>query len=359
MRSAETVSAVDSLRASYRRHRTRNFLILTGSTLVLCGAILWSLAVGTQSLSIEQLIGAFTEEGNARIVLFNVRLPRVVAALLVGIGLAIAGAVMQAVLRNPMASASTIGVSQGAAFGAAIGIIYFGGGAVVSNTASAVNVSNPLMTALLAFAGAMVSTVVVIALSRVRRAGPETIILAGVALSALFGGGIALLQYFASDVQVAAIVFWQFGDLGRVTWPQMPYLAIATAIGAIYFAANIWNYNALDAGDAAARSLGISVPRLRTVTMAVASAVAAVLVSLVGIVAFVGLIAPHIVRRLVGNDYRYVLPGSAVLGALVLLLGDTFSRTIISPVILPVGAVTSFLGAPLFLYIIFQRMARR
>ncbi len=348
-----------SLAEGYRGRRRRNLLILFTSLAVLLLAIYVSLSVGTQTLTPSELFRAFTTEGQHQIVLLNIRLPRVVTAVAAGIGLAMAGAVMQTVLRNPLASASTIGVSQGAAFGAAIAIVYFGGGAVVNNSPAPVNVSNPLLTAALAFAGAMISTVVVIGLSRFRKAGPETIILAGVALSSLFGGGIALMQYFADDVQLAAIVFWTFGDLGRANWFQIPYLIAAAVIGAIYFFANTWNYNAIDAGDAAARSLGVSVSRLRTTTMVVASAVAAVIVSLVGIIAFIGLIAPHIMRRLVGTDHRYVLPGAAILGALVLLLGDTFSRTVISPVILPVGAVTSFLGAPLFMYIIFKNMARR
>lgn len=317
-----------------------------------------SLCIGTQRLAPGELIRALVGDGPAHIVLVEIRLPRVIAAVLAGVALAAAGAVMQAVLRNPLASSSTLGVSQGAAFGAAIGIVYFGGGSVLSNTADSVTVDHPMVTVLLAFAGGMVTTLVVLVLARFRNAGPETIILAGVALSSLFGGGIALLQYFASEVEVAAIVFWTFGDLGRVTWEQIPYLAVA-AVAALGLALWSWSYNAFDVGDSVARSLGVSVPRLRLRTMVVASAASAIVVSFAGVIAFVGLIAPHVVRRLVGNDHRYLIPGSAVLGAVILLAGDTFARTIIAPVVLPVGAVTSFLGAPIFMYIIFQKMTRR
>lgn len=357
--ATEVMPAVSVLKDDYRRHRFNRILFLVASGLVLVALALYSLAVGTQNISGADLLGALVTEGQHRIVLLNIRLPRVVASIAAGVALGVSGAVMQAVLRNPLASASTVGISQGAAFGAAIGIVYFGGGAVLSNTASAVSVSNPVVTALLAFAGAMVSTLVIIFIAGLRGAGPETMILAGVALSSLFSAGIALLQYFADEVQVAAIVFWTFGDLGRANWLQISLMVTAAVLSTVYFWFHAWDYNALDAGDVTARSLGISVARLRMATMVAASAATAVIVSLVGIIAFVGLIAPHIVRRVVGNDYRYVVPGSAILGAIVLLAGDTFSRTIIAPVLLPVGAITSFLGAPLFMYIIFKNAPRR
>ncbi|QBZ29826.1 iron ABC transporter permease [Corynebacterium diphtheriae subsp. lausannense] len=218
---------------------------------------------------------------------------------------------------------------------------------------------NPTVTALCAFVGALASVAVIALLARQRAATPSVIILAGVALSSLFTSGTSLIQYFADELQIAAIVFWAFDDLGRARWPHLGVMTVVIVLALAFFVWKIWSYNALDAGEDVAQALGVNVIRLRTWTLIIGAAATAMVVSVVGVIAFVGLIALHIVRRLVGEDYRYVLPGSALAGALVLLLADTFSRLIIAPTVLPVGAVTSFLGAPLFLMIILRQLRRK
>ncbi|MEA2121218.1 MAG: Hemin transport system permease protein HmuU [Dehalococcoides mccartyi] len=289
-------------------------------------------------------------------VIFNIRLPRVVAAIAVGAILAVSGAVMQCVLRNPLASASTLGVSHGAAFGAAVGIIVFGGGVVNSDSAAtAVSINNPYIVTLCAFICGSLSTFVVILLSQLKKdLGPGGLILAGVALSSLFTGGTTLLQYFADETKISSVVFWTFGNMGAASWTEILILAIVFAASITYFLLNRWNYNAMEGGTDTAKSLGVNTRAVMLISMCICTLTAAVAVSFVGIISFVGLVAPHIMRRFVGNDYRYLIPCSAAAGALLLVLADTFGRLVIAPVILPIGAITSFLGAPLFLFLLFR-----
>lgn len=332
--------------------------ILTIIVLVILTAVtaLFAITAGSADIPVSEVLKALTGMGVEKNVLvtLNIRLPRILMALVSGVGLAAAGCVMQSILKNPLASASTLGISQGASFGAAIAITFLGGGTVMGNTADAVTVSNPYLTSICAFVTSMFVTLVILGLSKMRNASPETMILAGVALSSLFAGATALIQYFSSDVQMAAIVFWTFGDLGRASLQNIQVAGIVTLAALIYFMFNRWNYNALECGEHTAIGLGVNVSRVRLAGMTVSSLTAATIVSFVGIINFIGLIAPHIMRRFVGNDYRYLLPASALTGALMLLVSDTFARLIISPVILPIGAITSFLGAPLFLYLIFK-----
>ena len=257
-----------------------------------------------------------------------------------GAALASAGAVMQCVLRNPLASASTLGVSQGAAFGAAVGIVVFGGGVVNSATAtSAITINNPYIVTVCAFVCGSISSVVIIAISQIKKdIGPGGLVLAGVALSSLFSGGSTLLQYFTDDTKLGAIVFWTFGNLGSANWRDLGILAAVLAAAMMYFMFNRWNYNAMESGADTAKSLGVNTRSVMLVSMGICSVLSAVAVSFVGIISFVGLVAPHIMRRFTGNDYRFLVPGSAVAGALLLILADTFGRSVVAPVILPIGA---------------------
>lgn len=274
-------------------------------------------------------------------------------AIVSGAGLALAGAALQSVLENPLASASTVGISQGAAFGATVAILIivptvFGSSSEMGMTA----------IALCAFAGAMVSSVVVLLFSRMGLATPESIILVGVALSALWAGASTIMQYFSDDLNLTKVIFWQFGDLGRATWSQISFMAAVGLLCSVYFFLKRWSYNALQNGAHVAGGLGVDVARTRIAGVFVASLMAATMVSFIGLVNFIGLIAPHIARRFVGNDYRFLLPASLALGATIMLASDLVARMIISPVILPIGAITSFLGAPLFLFLLYKGYKR-
>jgi iron complex transport system permease protein len=285
-------------------------------------------------------------------IVLHIRLPRVLAAMVAGLGLSLAGCVMQNILLNPLASDYTLGVSQGAAFGAAIAIVAMGAGSVQSTSADAVLIRNPYLVTLFAFIGAIAATLAILFLAKYRGITPEAMVLAGIALGSLFSAGTVITQYFASDMQVASIVFWTFGDLGRASWQELTIMAAVTLPILVYFLLRRWNFNALASGDDIAKSLGVNAERTRMVGMLLASLVTAVVVSFMGIIAFVGLVGPHLMRRIVGGDYRFLIPASSAMGALLLLASDTLSRTIIAPVILPVGAITSFMGAPLFIYLL-------
>lgn len=283
----------------------------------------------------------------------SIRLPRTACAIVAGAGLALAGAALQSVLENPLASASTVGISQGAAFGATVAILVivptvFGSSSEVGMTA----------IALCAFAGAMVSSVVVLLFSRMGLATPESIILVGVALSALWAGASTIMQYFSDDLNLTKVIFWQFGDLGRASVQQIGFMAVVGLLCSVYFFLNRWNYNALQNGAHVAGGLGVDVVRMRMMGVFVASLMAATMVSFVGLINFIGLIAPHIARRFVGNDYRFLLPASLALGSTIMLASDLVARMVISPVILPIGAITSFLGAPLFLFLLYKGYKR-
>ena len=324
---------------------------------------LFAVSAGSLRIPVSEVLRTLVGRGAAQsdTVLFGIRLPRVAAALVVGGALASSGAVMQCVLHNPLASASTLGVSQGAAFGAAVGIIVFGGGVLNSNAAAtAVAINNPYIVTLCAFLCGSVSTGVVIVLSRLKKdIEPSGLILAGVALSSLFAGGSTLLQYFADDTKISAVVFWTFGNLGGQSWMDLLIITVVFLAALLYFILNRWNYSAMAGGAETARSLGVHTQAVTLISMGVCSLTAAVSVAFVGIISFVGLVAPHIMRRFIGSDYRYLIPASAVSGALLLVLADTFGRLIIAPVILPIGAITSFLGAPMFLFLLFKGVQTR
>ncbi len=348
------------LETEYSKYIRFKRLFLVLMVILTLAIALVAIASGSSGLTIKQVAMTLLGHGTAKekVVVFNLRLPRVVTAIVAGIGLAAVGCVMQSILRNPLASSSTLGVSQGAAFGAAFAIIALDAG-MQSQTLDGVAISNPYTTSICAFVGSMLSTFVVLGLSRIKKITPQTMILSGVALSSLFSGGTTLLQYFADDVKVAAVVFWTFGSLGSTSWREIIIMSIVVAGALIFFLWNRWNYNALQSGESTAKGLGVNTDRLLLSSMVVSSLTASVIVSYIGIINFIGLIAPHLMRRVVGSDYRYLLPASALMGSVLLLLSDTVARLIVQPVVLPIGAITSFLGAPLFLYLIFKGGKRR
>ncbi len=301
---------------------------------------------------LRALVSGDTKSG-AGYVLWNLRLPRTLIAVFCGAALGAAGAVTQNVLKNPLATPFTIGISQGAAFGASFAIIFLkndGFGAIKTAAACA-----PIYTvALCAFIGSLISTGFILLLSSVKNVGPLGLILAGVALNSLFGALTMLMQYFASDTQLAAALFWTFGDVSRAGYPELWIIITVFTLGFAYFIINGWNYNALEWGDETAAGLGVRVKRLRMRTMLLASLLSAVVTAFIGVIGFIGLIAPHTVRLFTSGDYRYITLYSALSGALVLLLSDLIARLALAPQVLPVGIITSFAGAPLFLYLLIK-----
>jgi iron complex transport system permease protein len=304
---------------SYMGKRVLFFLIL-----VLGTALLASMAVtlGSASLSIKEVYVAimarflpdyFESTSYANTIVWGLRLDRILMGILSGMGLAIAGAAMQGILKNPLASEFTLGVSSAAGFGAALAIVlgagFVGGEYLVIGNA---------------FIFTLIASFTVYGLAKYKGITPETLILAGIAIMYLFS---AMTSFLSAILAVC-----------------LPYLIIKS-----------WDINAMGAGDETAKSLGVNVERTRVISMVLVSLITASIICFTGTIGFVGLVAPHITRMVIGGDHRFLLPGSALVGALLLLGADTLARTILAPVILPVGIMTSFLGVPFFVYLFMKR----
>lgn len=341
----------------YRRYIGRKSVFLVVLALMLAIALIVAVSLGAANIPLaavaKSLLGLETTEQIETIV-WRIRLPQALASMVAGAGLAVAGAAMQSILRNPLGSPFTLGISHAAAFGAALSVMILGGGIMTSNAVGAVRITNPCLTTASAFIFSIGAAAIIIAIARLRGATPEVMVLTGVALGAFFTAGTMFLQYFADDVQLAAMVFWTFGDTARATWRELGYMAAVTLAASAFFLANSWNYNAIDAGDETARGLGVRVERVRMTGMMLASVLTAVIISFLGIIGFVGLVVPHMVRRIVGSDHRFLLPAAFLGGALLLLVSDTAARLMLSPHVLPVSVLTAFMGAPIFLFLIIR-----
>lgn len=345
----------------YRAYLARKVYWIIAGIVLSFALFILAISVGAVSIPpvevIQSLLGSSVSHKWDRIV-WNIRLPQALAAVIAGVGLSIAGVAMQSILRNPLASPFTLGISSAGAFGAAVSIVLLGTGNIQSTVANPVSISNPYLTTLVAFIFCMIATGIILLISHLKGTSPEVMILTGVALSSLFSAGVMFLQYFSNDAQLAAVVYWTFGDVGRATWDMLPLMALVVGAGTLYFIANRWNYNAIDAGDETAQGLGVNVSHLRLVGMTIAALISAVIVALLGVIGFVGLVCPHMVRRIIGDDQRFLIPGSAVMGAILLLASDTVARVIVAPYVLPVAVLTAFMGAPVFIFLLFRGYKR-
>ena len=336
--------------------RTRKIITLAILAILVIVVFFLSLFIGNGK-DFMSLVNGFFHKGSRidEILVYNIALPRALAGLLVGSGLAISGVIMQVDLNNTMASPSTLGVSNAAVLGANLAITILSGGYFDSNNGSYWNMNNPYVVTIFAFIFSVICVLVILGMSAFKNFSPNTVILSGIALGAMFTAITTILQYFATDTQLAGMVYWSFGDLSRATYTDDYIILTVVLISFIYFMIYSFQFNALNQGDFTAKSLGVNVNMLRFVSLLLASLCTAVCISFVGIIGFLGILAPHIVRRIIGNDYRYLIPGSALMGALILLSSDLLSKVILKDLSLPVGAITSLFGAPFFLYIIFRR----
>lgn len=333
--------------------RRKNIFLLIMISLILLFAIAGML-LGPSDIRPADILRSLAGNGDSTHtgILLRLRLPRVLAAILAGLALSVSGVVMQSILRNPLGSPFTLGISNAAAFGAAFAVIVFGAGTMQSSGADSLLINNPYVVTASAFIWSLAACFLILLVAHRRGATPENMILTGIIASSLFTALTTGLQYIADDIELAAIVFWSFGDLSRGGWRELAIQAIILLPVMVYFLRNSWNYNALDSGDETARSMGVNIYKLRIRGMVIASLATASIVSFYGIIAFVGLVVPHIVRRLIGSDERYLLPGAAVTGAAFMLICDMLARTVISPMVLPVGILSSLVGAPLFIFLL-------
>jgi iron complex transport system permease protein len=335
---------------AYRRMTRRRLLLL----LSLAGALLCTIAIdiawGPARLSVIEVIkGVIAPDSvNARshVIIWDIRMPVALMAVLVGASLSVAGAEMQTILNNPLASPFTLGISAAAGFGAALAIVAgvsllpFAGGFFVTFNA---------------FVFAMLASLLVYAFSKMRGVSTESMVLVGIALVFLFSSLLALLQYVASEQALQQIVFWTMGSLARTTWVKVGFAALVLVTTLPYFLSQSWKLTALRLGEEKASSLGINTQRLRLQILIAVSILASVSVAFVGTVGFVGLVGPHVARMLVGEDQRSFLPASALAGALLMSATSIASKSIVPGVLIPIGIITSLVGIPFFLSLILTR----
>ena len=288
--------------------------------------------------------GHFQSDWFSDTIVWGLRLHRIVLAVVGGMGLAIAGTVMQGILKNPLASPFTLGISSAASFGAALAII-LGAGFVGGEWMIIGN----------AFVFTIVASMTVYGLAKYKGITPETMILAGIAIMYLFQAMTSFLQYVGHAEQVQEVVFWMMGSLGRSSWDKVWIVSAVIALCFPYLLLKSWDINALGAGDETATSLGVNVERTRIVCMMAVSLITASIICFTGTIGFIGLVSPHITRMIIGGDHRFLLPASALVGGLLLLAADSAARTLLAPVVMPVGIMTAFLGVPFFVYLFMKR----
>ncbi|MGI6078490.1 MAG: FecCD family ABC transporter permease [Fastidiosipilaceae bacterium] len=306
--------------------------------------------VGPAWLSVWDVISAIfsigTVDPTVNAIVWTMRLPIALMAIVVGATLGIAGAEMQTVLDNPLASPYTLGVSAAAGFGAALAIVLGVGIAPFMQV---------YMVPINAFFFSLLTCILIYVIGKRRKATTETMVLVGIALMFLFQALLSLLQYFASTETLQQIVFWLFGSLMRTTWPKLGIVTAFLVVIVPLLVCDAWKLTALKLGDDKARGLGINVERLKLKTFVLISLLTAVAVCFVGTIGFIGLVGPHIARMLVGEDQRFFLPMSALGGAFILSGASIGSKVIIPGGILPIGIVTSLIGIPFFISLILSK----
>lgn len=343
----------------YRKHTNSKVLLIVAGIGLLFFVFVLAISSGAVTIPLSEVVQTLLRMNVSRkweLIIWHIRLPQALTAIVAGIGLSISGMVMQSVLRNPLGSPFTLGISHAAAFGAAFSVIVLKSGTMQSS--GMIKVVHPYLTTGIAFLFSLIATAVIMVISQVKKTQPQVIVLTGVALGSLFTAGTMFLQYFADDVQLAAMVFWTFGDVARASWKELGVITVIVCAALSFFFLNRWNYNAMDAGDETAKGIGVRVEHVRIWAMVVSSVLTATIISFLGVIGFIGLVCPHMARKAVGDDHRYLLPCASIVGASLLLAADTLGRCIMAPHTLPVAILTSFLGVPVFMYLIVKGSRR-
>ncbi len=335
----------------YNRSIRMKFIFIAACLLVILVVVSYAVTVGAVNIGffevyqiiIDHLTGNITSDYDH--IVFNMRLPRVVAGIIAGAGLAICGVIMQSVLKNPLADPYTTGVSSGASFGATmamtLGLAAFAGdGSVV----------------ILAFVFSLVPTVIIAMMSKFANASPTTVVMAGIGVMYLFNALTTVMMLWANSSDLNRIFYWQTGSLALIDgWESLPVMFGVVLVGLIISMILSGKLNVLATGDDSAKALGINADRMRIFTLVLTGVVSAAIVSYTGLIGFVGLVTPHIVRMFIGADNRYLIPASAIFGAALMIIADVIGRVVIYPSALPVGVVMSFIGGPFFLWMILRR----
>lgn len=352
-----SVSEVQNFRVQAKKRKILLFLLFF---ILLLAVMVLSISFGAGSPRIGEAIQVImskifsfnnTELSKVtEIIIWELRVPRTLLAALAGAGLATSGALMQGALRNPLVSSYILGLSAAAGFGAALAIALgisiltpYGGYVVIANS----------------FVFSFLALLMVYSVARMRGITAESVILAGVAISYLFSALLSFIQYIAPEhTAVRAVVFWLLGSFSSVKWSSLIITSPIVVITTLFMMKFAWDINILNLGEEVATSLGVNPKRLLVTCMVLGTLVTATIISFTGVIGFICLISPHIARMLIGSDYRFVLPFSAIIGACLLLSSDFLSRMVLAPSEVPVGIITSLLGVPFFLYILLSRKRR-
>ena len=341
----------------HARLTARRVVSIASAVALLAVTCLLAISLGTNALSLAQtaqiLLGGLLPDGllaevstlQEKIV-WQLRLPRVAMAVVGGAGLAVTGVMMQGITRNPLVSPFTVGLSPAAAFGASLAILF--GAMELAGLGKYLIVAG-------AFCAALLCAGIVLVIAGLRGVAATTMILAGIGLTYLFSAFTATIQFIATEEELAAIVHWTFGTLNAASWDEVAIAAVLLAIALPVFRADAWAMNAIAAGEETARSLGFDLRRIRLRTAILSVLLTAGIIAFTGVIGFVGLVAPHIARLIIGNDHRFLIPFAMAVGALLLLIADTIGRSLFSPAVVPVGIVVAYVGVPLFIHLILKQ----
>lgn len=338
----------DFVISRYGRYIRFKFLFMAICVIVAICMSLYALTIGGYHIEFAETYRILADhirgdicDPTKDLIVWDTRLPRVITGIVVGVALASAGAVMQSVMKNPLADPYTTGISSGASFGATLAMTM---GVTVAGSSAGL-IAN-------AFVFSLIPAAIIILVSGMKGATPTVMILSGIAVMYVFNAFTTLFMLLADPEDLAAVYSWQVGSLGRSSWDYVPVMTVVTALGVLVLQFLAGKINVLTTGDDNAKSLGIDAGKLRIFCLIVVSLVTASVVSFTGIIGFVGLVCPHVVRIFLGSDNRYLIPASALFGVVLVLVSDVVGRTLLYPTVLQVGVVTAFIGGPMFLYLI-------
>ena len=335
-------------RRSYRRTLVRRVVFIAGCVVLCLLVMAYSITLGTYPITMSEVyhviwdaILNIPQDSTDYWVVVDLRLPRIIGAIVCGFALAVCGTAMQSILKNPLADPYTMGISSGAGFGAAIALILgveliAGGGAVVN-----------------AFVFALIPMAVILLMSRVRRATPTMMILCGTSLMYMFNALTQLFMIVADPDDLSNVYSWMVGTLEDITYDNLPIIILVTVVGSIIVQLMAGRLNVMSTGDESARTLGVDVDKERLLLLILVTIVAATVVSFTGVIGFVGLVAPHVARIIVGSDNKYLIPAAGTFGALLMLFADMASR-VLADSNLPVGVITACIGGPVFILLILR-----
>lgn len=342
----------------YLKRTKGRLLFILGQFLLMIILIIISIHSGTVKIPFKDIFSVLTTGHSLEIVDFDmnsyiilqVRLPRIIMALITGMVLSLGGVIMQALLQNPLASPYTLGISSGASFGAGLAIVL--GTSLFGLTLVQ---HGRMIIAVNAFLFGLITFFLVYGIAKIKKGSSSILILSGVAVGTIFSAGLSALKYFSNNEALKDLVIWLLGGFWGANWTNILILSPILLLCLFIFIRLAWDFNTLNAGDDIAFSSGVNVKKIRNISMILVTLSSATAIAFSGIIGFVGLVAPHMTRSIVGQDNRFLIPGSALSGGILLLFSDTIARTIISPVEIPVGIVTSLFGGPFFIYILLRR----